>query len=188
MLPEVTVVVLQVCYFISRFFLFQVCLFKVLIALLHLMAGVLEANFVEPAHDKQGFERTTVLSRLESRLVQMQKTYWCVLFVSVLSFSRVSYTQYTPYSFPGQLYVTKLAMLLGGIRKLLKEVCLMYFFPILIFLFLLRQYLRQPLIRFGALPGDLCSCFFIVISISKKILLQLIRFNAFSADICFLYF
>ncbi|EOA18230.1 hypothetical protein CARUB_v10006721mg [Capsella rubella] len=38
--------------------------------------GVLEANFVEPAHDKQGFERTTVLSRLESRLVQMQKNYW----------------------------------------------------------------------------------------------------------------
>ncbi|XP_073386683.1 protein MICRORCHIDIA 7 isoform X2 [Physcomitrium patens] len=38
--------------------------------------GVLEANFVEPAHDKQGFERTTVLSRLESRLLQMQKNYW----------------------------------------------------------------------------------------------------------------
>ncbi|PIA50983.1 hypothetical protein AQUCO_01100064v1, partial [Aquilegia coerulea] len=38
--------------------------------------GVLEANFVEPAHDKQGFERTNVLSRLEQRLVQMQKTYW----------------------------------------------------------------------------------------------------------------
>ncbi|KAF5195896.1 Microrchidia-like protein [Thalictrum thalictroides] len=38
--------------------------------------GVLEANFVEPAHDKQGFERTTVLSRLEQRLVQMQKTFW----------------------------------------------------------------------------------------------------------------
>ncbi|KAJ8439116.1 hypothetical protein Cgig2_027042 [Carnegiea gigantea] len=38
--------------------------------------GVLEANFVEPAHDKQGFERTTVLSRLEARLVQMQKDYW----------------------------------------------------------------------------------------------------------------
>ncbi|CAK7336772.1 unnamed protein product [Dovyalis caffra] len=38
--------------------------------------GVLEANFVEPAHDKQGFERTTVLARLESRLVQMQKHYW----------------------------------------------------------------------------------------------------------------
>ncbi|KAK4734903.1 hypothetical protein R3W88_009164 [Solanum pinnatisectum] len=41
--------------------------------------GVLEANFVEPAHDKQGFERTTVLSRLEARLVQMQKTYWSSL-------------------------------------------------------------------------------------------------------------
>lgn len=38
--------------------------------------GVLEANFVEPAHDKQGFERTTVLARLETRLIQMQKTYW----------------------------------------------------------------------------------------------------------------
>ncbi|KAF2311529.1 hypothetical protein GH714_024598 [Hevea brasiliensis] len=38
---------------------------------------VLEANFVEPAHDKQGFERTTVLARLEARLLQMQKTYWC---------------------------------------------------------------------------------------------------------------
>ncbi|XP_074316529.1 protein MICRORCHIDIA 4-like isoform X2 [Silene latifolia] len=39
--------------------------------------GVLEANFVEPAHDKQGFERTTVLARLENKLLQMQKTYWC---------------------------------------------------------------------------------------------------------------
>ncbi|KAA3458212.1 MORC family CW-type zinc finger protein 3 [Gossypium australe] len=40
--------------------------------------GVLEANFVEPAHDKQGFERTTVLARLEARLVQMQKAYWSI--------------------------------------------------------------------------------------------------------------
>ncbi|WOL00928.1 protein MICRORCHIDIA 7-like [Canna indica] len=38
--------------------------------------GVLEANFVEPAHDKQDFERTTILSRLEAKLVQMQKSYW----------------------------------------------------------------------------------------------------------------
>ncbi|GAB2272048.1 hypothetical protein Dimus_006870 [Dionaea muscipula] len=38
--------------------------------------GVLEANFVEPAHDKQGFERTTVLARLETKLLQLQKTYW----------------------------------------------------------------------------------------------------------------
>ncbi|GFP98170.1 morc family cw-type zinc finger protein 3 [Phtheirospermum japonicum] len=38
--------------------------------------GVLQANFVEPAHDKQGFERTTLLSRLEARLVYFQKQYW----------------------------------------------------------------------------------------------------------------
>ncbi|MCD7455970.1 hypothetical protein HAX54_030303 [Datura stramonium] len=38
--------------------------------------GVLEANFVEPAHDKQGFERTIVLARLEARLLVMQKKYW----------------------------------------------------------------------------------------------------------------
>ncbi|KAK9050894.1 hypothetical protein SSX86_027519 [Deinandra increscens subsp. villosa] len=38
--------------------------------------GVLEADFVEPAHDKQEFERTSVLSRLENRLIVMQKKYW----------------------------------------------------------------------------------------------------------------
>ena len=43
--------------------------------------GVLEADFVEPAHDKQGFERTTVLQRLENRLVVMQKKYWFVLLI-----------------------------------------------------------------------------------------------------------
>ncbi|KAK7845412.1 protein microrchidia 7 [Quercus suber] len=42
--------------------------------------GVLEANFIEPAHDKQGFERTTVLARLEQRLNAIQKKYWCVFF------------------------------------------------------------------------------------------------------------
>ncbi|TVU30078.1 hypothetical protein EJB05_21684, partial [Eragrostis curvula] len=38
--------------------------------------GVLEVNFVEPAHDKQDFERTNGLARLEARLVRMQKKYW----------------------------------------------------------------------------------------------------------------
>uniref|UniRef100_A0ACD5ZKT5 Uncharacterized protein n=2 Tax=Avena sativa TaxID=4498 RepID=A0ACD5ZKT5_AVESA len=38
--------------------------------------GVLEVNFVEPAHDKQDFERTNSLSRLEARLTLMQKKYW----------------------------------------------------------------------------------------------------------------
>lgn len=46
---------------------------------------MLEANFVEPAHDKQGFERTTVLARLENKLVQMQKTYWFVVLLSRLA-------------------------------------------------------------------------------------------------------
>jgi hypothetical protein len=41
------------------------------------LSGVLEANFVEPAHEKQGFERSTVLARLEAQLIQMQKTLVC---------------------------------------------------------------------------------------------------------------
>lgn len=41
-----------------------------------LSAGVLEANFVEPAHDKQGFESTPVLQRLEKWLARSQKAYW----------------------------------------------------------------------------------------------------------------
>jgi len=42
------------------------------------VAGVLEVNFVQPAHDKQGIECTTILARLESCLLQMQKQYWFV--------------------------------------------------------------------------------------------------------------
>ncbi|CAA0402284.1 unnamed protein product [Arabidopsis thaliana] len=38
--------------------------------------GILEANFIQPAHNKQGFERTVVLAKLESRLVTHQKNYW----------------------------------------------------------------------------------------------------------------
>jgi hypothetical protein len=49
--------------------------------LLFFCAGVLEVNFVEPAHDKQDFERTNSLSRLEARLVLMQKKYWFVLLI-----------------------------------------------------------------------------------------------------------
>ncbi len=40
------------------------------------VAGVLEANFIEPAHDKQDFERTTVFLRLEARLKAMTIEYW----------------------------------------------------------------------------------------------------------------
>ncbi|WOG98694.1 hypothetical protein DCAR_0418038 [Daucus carota subsp. sativus] len=38
--------------------------------------GVIEADFVKPAHDKQGFEHTSVLIRLESRIREIQKKYW----------------------------------------------------------------------------------------------------------------
>ncbi|WVZ76084.1 hypothetical protein U9M48_024086 [Paspalum notatum var. saurae] len=38
--------------------------------------GVLEVNFVEPAHDKQDFERTNCLAKLEARLNRIQKKYW----------------------------------------------------------------------------------------------------------------
>ncbi|KAI3726528.1 hypothetical protein L1987_66326 [Smallanthus sonchifolius] len=40
------------------------------------IVGVLEANFIEPAHDKQDFERPSVYSRLETKLKQMQMDYW----------------------------------------------------------------------------------------------------------------
>lgn len=40
------------------------------------VVGVLEANFIEPAHDKQDFERSPVFIRLESRLKSMVMEYW----------------------------------------------------------------------------------------------------------------
>ncbi|XP_031260787.1 protein MICRORCHIDIA 2-like [Pistacia vera] len=40
------------------------------------VVGVLEANFMEPTHDKQDFERSALFVRLESRLKQMTIEYW----------------------------------------------------------------------------------------------------------------
>ncbi|XP_050223463.1 protein MICRORCHIDIA 6 isoform X2 [Mercurialis annua] len=40
------------------------------------VVGVLEANFIEPTHDKQDFERTSLLQKLESRLKDMTHEYW----------------------------------------------------------------------------------------------------------------
>lgn len=40
------------------------------------VVGVLEANFIEPAHDKQDFERSSLFFKLESRLKQMVMDYW----------------------------------------------------------------------------------------------------------------
>uniref|UniRef100_A0A6M2EXR0 Morc S5 domain-containing protein n=1 Tax=Populus davidiana TaxID=266767 RepID=A0A6M2EXR0_9ROSI len=40
------------------------------------VVGVLEANFVEPTHDKQDFERTSLFQKLEGRLKEMTWEYW----------------------------------------------------------------------------------------------------------------
>ncbi|KAK1317127.1 hypothetical protein QJS10_CPA05g01904 [Acorus calamus] len=40
------------------------------------VVGILEANFMEPTHDKQDFERTTVFNRLELKLKQATLDYW----------------------------------------------------------------------------------------------------------------
>lgn len=40
------------------------------------VVGVLEANFIEPAHDKQDFERSSLFTKLEMRLKQMVMEYW----------------------------------------------------------------------------------------------------------------
>lgn len=40
------------------------------------VVGVLEANFIEPAHDKQDFERSLLFIRLEGKLKQIVYDYW----------------------------------------------------------------------------------------------------------------
>lgn len=40
------------------------------------LIGVLEANFIEPTHNKQDFEKTSLFQRLEDRLRQMAHEYW----------------------------------------------------------------------------------------------------------------
>ncbi|KGN63571.2 hypothetical protein Csa_013187 [Cucumis sativus] len=40
------------------------------------VVGILEANFIEPTHNKQDFERTPVLQKLEARLKDMTWEYW----------------------------------------------------------------------------------------------------------------
>lgn len=43
------------------------------------MIGVLEANFIEPTHNKQDFEKTPVFQKLEARLKEMTLEYWLVI-------------------------------------------------------------------------------------------------------------
>ncbi|XP_059443447.1 protein MICRORCHIDIA 6-like isoform X3 [Corylus avellana] len=40
------------------------------------VVGVLEANFIEPTHNKQDFERTSLFQKLEARLKEMTFEYW----------------------------------------------------------------------------------------------------------------
>ncbi|KAL2492634.1 Histidine kinase [Abeliophyllum distichum] len=40
------------------------------------VVGVLEANFIEPTHSKQDFEKTPVFQKLETRLKEMTQEYW----------------------------------------------------------------------------------------------------------------
>ncbi|XP_038879002.1 protein MICRORCHIDIA 6-like isoform X1 [Benincasa hispida] len=40
------------------------------------VVGVLEANFIEPTHNKQDFERTSIFQKLEARLKDMTWEYW----------------------------------------------------------------------------------------------------------------
>ncbi|KVI06309.1 protein MICRORCHIDIA 6-like isoform X1 [Cynara cardunculus var. scolymus] len=40
------------------------------------VAGVLEANFIEPTHNKQDFEKTSVFQKLITRLKEMTWEYW----------------------------------------------------------------------------------------------------------------
>ncbi|XP_073159331.1 protein MICRORCHIDIA 6-like isoform X2 [Henckelia pumila] len=40
------------------------------------VVGVLEANFIQPIHNKQDFEKTPVFQKLEHRLKQMTQEYW----------------------------------------------------------------------------------------------------------------
>ncbi|KAK9265940.1 hypothetical protein L1049_003464 [Liquidambar formosana] len=42
----------------------------------HGVVGVLEANFIEPAHDKQDFERSSLFIRMEAKLKQILLEYW----------------------------------------------------------------------------------------------------------------
>ncbi|WVZ21424.1 hypothetical protein V8G54_008746 [Vigna mungo] len=47
------------------------------------VVGILQADFIEPTHNKQDFERTSLFQKLEVRLKQMTWEYWdthCTLF------------------------------------------------------------------------------------------------------------
>lgn len=102
-------------------FLRYICFLICVLTLYGPITGVLEANFVEPAHDKQGFERTTVLSRLEAKLVQMQKTYWFALSVLCCVFYFSPLLLLTNFAYFRSTYCHKIGYAPRGNRKSVHE-------------------------------------------------------------------
>lgn len=41
-----------------------------------IFVGVLEPDFIQPTHNKQDFEKTSLFQKLEDRLKQMTVEYW----------------------------------------------------------------------------------------------------------------
>ncbi|XP_039027860.1 protein MICRORCHIDIA 6-like [Hibiscus syriacus] len=74
------------------------------------VVGVLEANFIEPTHNKQGFERTSLFHKLETRLKEMTCEYWdyhCELIgYQIMKKSRLAASHVSP-QFTGQSNVQK---------------------------------------------------------------------------------
>jgi hypothetical protein len=44
----------------------------------------MQADFVEPTHDKQDFEKTSLFQKLEARLKAMTWEYWCSFCACIL--------------------------------------------------------------------------------------------------------
>lgn len=61
--------------------------------------GVLETNFIEPAHDKQDFERSLLFIRLEARLKQMTYDYWFVTSCYIVYLVHFSFVLFHKYIF-----------------------------------------------------------------------------------------
>ncbi|PON72213.1 Histidine kinase-like ATPase, C-terminal domain containing protein [Parasponia andersonii] len=57
---------------LSDFMVAELCANGLLLSFL----GVLEANFIEPTHNKQDFEKTSLFQKLETRLKEMTWEYW----------------------------------------------------------------------------------------------------------------
>ncbi|OAY69257.1 MORC family CW-type zinc finger protein 4, partial [Ananas comosus] len=81
------------------------------------IAGVLEANFIKPTHNKQDFEKSTLYHKLEIRLRDMTAEYWkyhCHL---------VGYS--SPHSSDGQRQMQEIITMMH-VNKKLRERCLEY--------------------------------------------------------------